>query len=298
MRYATALDFRQALEGRLRARSEAAAVPLLWLRKQVAFDRLLARLVAVGRGRWMLKGALALDYRLGDRARTSKDMDLAHLEGEPQAAADLRRAATLDLGDFFSFEVARTSRLDEALVGAAVRYHLDCRLGRSMFDASTVDVGFSDGPDVGTDLLVGPPLLEFAGIAPVSVPALPLPDHVAQKFHAWVKSYGGGLPSTRSKDLADLVIAAQSFELDAAHLRRALLRTFERRGGPVLPAALPPLPDAWRTDYHRVAARLGVDPDVERAHGIAASFLGPVLGSAEPAGRWIPADMAWEPGRR
>lgn len=294
MKYATAFDFRQALEVRLRSHSREKGVPLFWLRKQVTFDRLLARLLKMGSGRWMLKGALALDYRLPDRARTSKDMDLAHFEGVEQATAGLRQAGALDLGDFFGFEITRTSVLEEVPAGVAVRYHLDCRLGRSLFDASTVDVGFTDhfGPD--PEVLTGPPLLEFAGISPVAVPALPLADQVAQKLHAWISRYGPtGQPSSRSKDLADLVIVAESFRFDAGQLRQALERTFVRCGTD-LPSSLPPLSAAWRADYRRVAVRFGLEPDVEAAYQITVDFLNPVLSSAGLKASWVPDRQQWE----
>jgi hypothetical protein len=293
MRYGTALQFRQALDMRLRARAREASVPLLWLRKQVAFDRLLARLLVVGGERWLLKGALALDYRLSDRARTSRDMDLAHGGGEFQATADLRRAAALDLGDFFSFDVKRTSRLDESVAGAAVRYHLDCRLGRTLFDASTVDVGFTDRLDLEVEVLSGPALLGFAGIEPVAVPALPLCDHVAQKVHAWASQYGRDHPSSRSKDLADLVILAESFSFDAGHLREALERTFGARGAGPVPAALPPPPETWQSDYRRVASRLGLDADVDAACQVASAFVDPVLATMNPTGTWDTDRQEW-----
>jgi len=47
----------------------ASGVSLVRLRKSVAFDRLLARLFTVAPDRWVLKGGLALDYRLGTKAR-------------------------------------------------------------------------------------------------------------------------------------------------------------------------------------------------------------------------------------
>jgi hypothetical protein len=45
VKYATAAAFRQALETRLRAVSQSQSTSLVRLRKSVAFDRLLARLV-------------------------------------------------------------------------------------------------------------------------------------------------------------------------------------------------------------------------------------------------------------
>ena len=90
MKYASASAFRQALETRLLALSRDDGVPLVRLRKSVAFDRLLARLFAVAPDRWVLKGGLALDYRLGKKARTTMDIDLAGPGGEDAATADSR----------------------------------------------------------------------------------------------------------------------------------------------------------------------------------------------------------------
>ena len=93
MRYASAAAFRQALETRLLALSRSQGSSLVRLRKEVAFDRLLARLLIAAPGRWVLKGGLAFDYRFGTRARTTKDMDLAGAAGEEVATSDLLAAA-------------------------------------------------------------------------------------------------------------------------------------------------------------------------------------------------------------
>lgn len=67
MRYPTAERFRAALEDRLRQQARTTSLPLVRLRKDVVFERLLARLLIAAPDRWILKGGLALDYRLGDR---------------------------------------------------------------------------------------------------------------------------------------------------------------------------------------------------------------------------------------
>lgn len=87
MRYGSAGAFRRALETRLLEHSRRTGLSLARLRKSVVFGRLLARLLALAPDRWMLKGGLALDYRLGTRVRTTKDMDLTRQEGEEAAAA-------------------------------------------------------------------------------------------------------------------------------------------------------------------------------------------------------------------
>jgi hypothetical protein len=179
---------------------------LVRLRKAVVFDRLLARLVAVAGNRWVLKGAVALDYRLGPGTRTTKDVDLGRSDDEEAATADFLSAQAADLGDFFVFAIQRTDRLDELREGAAVRYHVDCQLARRRFEAVTFDVAFGDPIEADPERLHGPDLLLFAGIAPAEVSAIPLSQHVAEKVHAYARVYGAeGLLSTRVKDLVDLL---------------------------------------------------------------------------------------------
>ena len=110
MRYRTGASFRRAFEDRLRAQSLQTGSPLVRLRKMVVFDRFLARLIQDQPHAWVLKGGLALQLRVGDQARTTKDIDL--LLTAPQEAPHgihqaLVRAALLDLGDWFQFEVER-----------------------------------------------------------------------------------------------------------------------------------------------------------------------------------------------
>lgn len=71
MKYQTGAAFRTALETRLLSQSQASNIPLVQLRKLVVFDRLMARLMAVAEGRWVLKGAVALHMRSGPQFRTT-----------------------------------------------------------------------------------------------------------------------------------------------------------------------------------------------------------------------------------
>jgi hypothetical protein len=108
--YTNSTSFRRALEDRLRNQSLQTGVPLARLRKMVVFDRLLMRLVHDRPDAWVLKGGLALQLRLGNQARTTKDMDVL-LAVPPDRAGDIHqelvRAALLDVGDWFQFEVER-----------------------------------------------------------------------------------------------------------------------------------------------------------------------------------------------
>jgi hypothetical protein len=63
------------------------------LRKRVAFELFLRRLVAVTPDRWVLKSALALDFRFRATSRPTRDMDLGRADDEDGAIEDFVRAA-------------------------------------------------------------------------------------------------------------------------------------------------------------------------------------------------------------
>lgn len=144
MRYMTAEAFRRALEQRLRDRSRATGASLMRLRKTVVFDRLLARLTEAAAGRWVLKGALALDFRLGERTRTTKDVDLVPHDDENAATADLLAAQEVDLDDYFVFALEKLGQITEAEEGGAIRFRARAEPAGRLFDEVTVDVAFSD----------------------------------------------------------------------------------------------------------------------------------------------------------
>ena len=99
MKYESGAAFRRALEDRLRIMSLEMGVPLLRLRKMVAFDRFLSRLFSHEPDHWVVKGGFALQLRLGDRARTTKDIDLLATREVQEIYPHLRDAGALDLGD-------------------------------------------------------------------------------------------------------------------------------------------------------------------------------------------------------
>ncbi len=243
--------------------------------------------MAVAPDRWILKGALALDYRFGDRARTTRDVDLVMRGDEVSATADLLAAQAIDPGDFFSFAIERAGALLPGADGAAVRYHVVAELAGRTVDEFVLDVGFDPPLGIEPDRLHGPDLLAFAGIDPVAVPALPLAFAVAEKVHAYSRSYGErSVASARVKDLVDLVLVAGAATLDARRLREALKITFDGRATHPLPARLPGPPADWRVAYGRMCRDMGLDPDLGAGHGLAASLVDPVLAGVA-RGSWV-----------
>jgi hypothetical protein len=286
MKYANAAAFRQALDRRLKNEAERTGLTLARLRKRVAFELFLRRLVAVAPDRWILKGALALDFRLGVATRATKDIDLGRNDDEATAIADITAAQQLALDDFFTFAAARADDLGDRDEFSAIRFHVTAQLAGRTFDKFVLDVGFGDLIIGKPDTIATSDLLSFAGIERVHVPAVPLAQHIAEKVHAYTRTYGGAQqPSTRPKDLIDILLIAGVGPIAAAELREALQRTFANRDRHTLPASLPPPPRTWAAPYARLAAQVGLGPDLAAAFAQAAAFLDPVL-AGTAVGRW------------
>lgn len=286
MKYTDGAAFRRALEDRLRAQALASSVPLARLRKMVAFDRFLARLIADQPADWVLKGGLALQFRLGERARTTKDMDLL-LRAEPHSAHQaLVRAALLDLRDWFQFEVAREMR------GAGLRFPVQARLDGRAFETFHVDVGSGDPLIEPAEKLTPPALLEFADIHPPVVQCYPLTQQIAEKVHAYTRPYAKGEVS-RVKDWVDLLLIAELGVLNGQTLRRALQATFDVRGTHPLPARLSVPPSSWSAPFRRIAKEVNLGyPSLPDAVSAVSRFLDPVL-QGQPVGIWDPITWGW-----
>ena len=293
MRYETAEAFRTALEQRLKNEAEVSDIALIRLRKRVAFERFLARLAASESSSWMLKGAFALELRLGLRTRTTKDIDLGRADDEEAATEHLNAATDIDLGDFFDFEVRRTPALDAATGFHAVRYTVRADLDGRRFEQFPVDIAFSEATPIQAEPLFGASSLEFADVAELRLPVISLEQHVAEKLHAYTGIFGHDeRESTRVKDLVDLVLIGELAELDAKRLSRALAATFEQRARQPLPNAMPSPPSSWASPYAVLAREVGVAAAIEAGHAAAARLLDPVLRS-EAGGHWDPEARRW-----
>jgi hypothetical protein len=75
-KYASGIALRTALEERLKRISREEGVDLQRLRRQVAFDRFLARLFHSAPSDWVLKGGYAMELRF-QTARATRDLDFS-----------------------------------------------------------------------------------------------------------------------------------------------------------------------------------------------------------------------------
>jgi Nucleotidyl transferase AbiEii toxin, Type IV TA system len=172
MKYTSAAAFRQALEERLKNEAASTGLGLPRLRKRVAFELFLRRLLVVAPDRWVLKGALALNFRLAIATRSTKDIDLGRDDDEQATITDITAAQQLAMDDYFTFAATRTDELEDSDEFSAVRFHVTAQLAGRAFEQFLVDIGFSERISWTPDTIHTSQSLSFAGIEPLALPAI------------------------------------------------------------------------------------------------------------------------------
>jgi Nucleotidyl transferase AbiEii toxin, Type IV TA system len=287
-KYASAGALRRALEDRLRQTATTANVDLARLRRQVAFDRLLARLFHSAEAPWALKGGYAMELQLRV-ARTTVDIDLtlpaslslSSEEAPPTAAVRemLQDAASLDLRDWFVYTVgAPMMDLDAAPYGGA-RYPVQCRMDGRTFARFHLDVGIGDVLIQPLQKIQGQDWFGFAGIPAAEMGLISKEQQVAEKLHAY--TLPRSTPNSRVKDLVDLLLLIRTGEVRQAQLAEAVRVTFDRRKTHAIPATLVPPPESWEGQFRTLATECGLTSGMEDSFREVEGFLAQVLRPAK-----------------
>jgi hypothetical protein len=287
--YKTAGAFRTALETRLHTRAQVERTDLQRLRRQVAFDRFLARLFPKGpKGTypWILKGGYAMELRIRS-ARTTKDIDLTLHDGTRlaknpdergrQVRTMLQDSAAIQLNDYFEFLVGEgRADLDGAPEGGS-RYPVDARMDGRGFARFHVDVGIGDEVLGPLDVVEGRDWLGFGGIAPPSFPVISREQQFAEKVHAYTLPRGDRV-NTRTKDLIDMLLLIRHGKLDDPRLAAAIKATFAKRATHPLPRKLEPPPAGWEPVFQALAQECDLDVRLSAGFETVQGFVGEILG--------------------
>ncbi len=292
MRYESGAAFRRALEDRLRTKGLETGVPLVRLRKMVAFDRFLSRLFFHEPDQWVVKGGFALQLRLGASARTTKDIDLLVIGETQEIYPHLRDSGAIDLGDWFAFEVMNTIHSDVDDIGG-LRYRIHSLLDGRTFERFHIDIGIGDPLLAPVEYLETPALLTFAGIEPTIVPCYPITQQIAEKYHAFTRPHVSGV-SSRVKDFVDMLLLAEMGKLDSISLRKAIQVTFDDCKTHELPVKVPQPSKDWSLPFQKLAIEVGLEFKSLSDAGVALQqFLDPAL-ETETQKSWNSINWHWE----
>lgn len=296
--YATAAAVEAAI--RDAARNAFARDPSVSVSERIRhehFRRFLSRVFSEGEdSEWLLKGGTGMLARVPS-TRTTKDIDL-HRAGFTldRALEELRRLASIDLGDHFRFVYSSHT----ASLGGNAQPHVD---GYGVY--FDVYVGAQKRSRVRVDLVVGAELTaEITRQAPangLNLPRLvshdyrlyPVVDQISDKVCATMMLHSGR-PSSREKDLVDLVVLAVTQEVDGADLRNAIRTEVRRRRLEPFDHFI--VPSGWGAAYTRMAKGVPYCADfrtVEEGSSLMAEFVDPVLEGAVDGATWSPVSRTW-----
>lgn len=260
--------------------------------REFFYQQFLARIFYEADLPWVLKGGVALLARVQD-ARYSLDIDLLHAGGDAgKAVEELRDLVARDLGDGLVFAIAATEprhgrqHLDqrrvpiEVYTGAKKRggFHVDVVAGSLMTDAP--------------EIVTARDSLGIPGLTPPVYRLYPTVDHIADKVCA-TEELTGGLPSSRARDLIDLVIFARTQTIDGNALIAAIAAERLHRG---LPAATSlAIPAAWARTYPGLAVKTRHcgNLDFTGAQAVARDLVDPALDRSAAGQTWLPATTSW-----
>jgi len=248
------------------------------LRRQVSFDRLLARLFREEPPPWVLKGGYALELRF-KAARSTVDIDLtvqrvAASAGDDQnqiVRAMLQSAADVRLGDWFEFTLGPPALDLTAAPYGGARYPVEARMDERTFVRFHLDAGIGDVVSPPLETIVCRDWLGFAGIQPSRVRMIGREQQFAEKLHAYTLPRNSA--NSRVKDLVDMALLIGSGGLDKQRVLNALHLTFNRRGTHDLPASLVLPPADWQVPFRALAEECRLPGDLAAVFAEVQEFL-------------------------
>lgn len=194
MSYETAGALRRATEQRLAAQSQRRGISLDRLRRRVVFERIVARLQLGDPGMWVVKGGMALEVRLADGARLTKDLDLG-FRASVDAAEELHERlsallATDPHGDRFVITAALPARLAADDGGHTTwRVRAEARLDGRECGRLQLDVSPRAHELTATEMLPIANALAFAGVPDTVAEVVDANRHAAEKYHAMQRTF-------------------------------------------------------------------------------------------------------------
>jgi len=207
---------------------------------------------------------VALELRLRNRARATKDIDLALFLPDASLALTLERALTGDPYQGFAF---RRKREPLVLENGVVNMEFAVTYRGGIWASITIDVARGESGESNIDWLPAIPLTDAFGVTgPELLPCLPLGLHVAQKIHGMTLPPRAGKRNERFRDLIDLLLL-EALVTDRRDLRITCEVVCQTRNTHSWPPPLE-LPDHWIEPVARQIRELNL-PITDAQAGIA-----------------------------
>ena len=223
---------------------------------------------------------------------------LAH-ETEPGAAVEeLKRLASVDLGDFmvFRFDKAEPIKADDEY-RSGTKVWFTPTLGGKPLQPLSIDLVVDEIDGLAPELLKPADRLDIDGLPVFDYPIYRVECALADKLLAMLETHNGR-PSSRVKDLIDAVVYAKACEIDSTILAERIAKeAAARKVG--FPKAFA-VPRSWfenyEASYKKMAKQAKADdvaPNLESAQELARRLYAPAFEGHRNHAKWNPDSMQW-----
>lgn len=294
---------RRSLDAKLRAEASARGANITHVRKQYVFTLLFKRLFHDADGSWALVGGNALLLRIGG-GRFTDDVDLTYTQtwDDPERLrTELTRLTSRDAGDGFTFRFTRADNRrqpdDFGYGTTSAKLAAEALLAGKTFETFTLDIALKRHVQDPVDYVPARPVIEHPTLEDLPrVPVVRIESHLADKICAMYETHHGGKPSTRYRDLADIVRIVTNLPIDAARLTQTLEHEAGRRHLELPPQLTSPH-EQWQREYPEAAKKFSEFPAeyriLEASLACAAQCLNPALSRERLSGTWDPHEGTW-----
>lgn len=220
--------------------------------------------------RFLIKGGVAMELRLGVQARPTNDLDVV-FRGPPAELSD-----TLDVafaGPYAGFEFTRADEPEEIRETSTQRQDVKIAFYGRGWQTLTVEIARPEGSGGGDPEVVPAAISvsQFGLDSPRRVAVMSVRHQIAQKLHA-VTEQPPDRENARYWDLIDLLLLRDLLD-DLPPVRAASVEVFEHRQTHPWPPELV-VPDSWEQPYTAEAQALRFTPtDVHEAAAEVRAFI-------------------------
>ena len=281
MRYENAGQFDRAAKRSIRESGRDPGVAY----REMLRDRFLCRIFGGEDQRFLLKGGGNLLARIPG-ARATRDVDFATCRAETAESAlrALNELASRDLGDFCSFRLTDSREsLDENGYSRLLKLRYASYVGDEEKDPILIDLSLDCTTTQPAERVTPANRVGVEGVITSDYLVYPLVDQLADKLCAIMEVQPGGWPSSRMKDLVDVIAYATHEEFVLGQLARAIRCECTKRKMSV-PERFE-APESWGGRFAPFARRSGVPVEYatfEAATRLASRFFNPALAEGMP----------------
>ena len=203
--------------------------------------------------RFLVKGGVSIELRLGLRVRATKDVDLV-FRGDAGEMLDALEDAFEQ--PYVGFAFRRKGEVEHIRDTGSRRLEVQLTFGGRDWQSLQLEISKPEADEIEiVPVAVG--ISDFGLDGPEEVACLSLRYQIAQKLHA-VTEQPPDRENLRFWDLIDLMLLEELLGNDLADVREAAEATFAARGTHKWPPELI-VPDSWREPYARAASEIDND---------------------------------------